>query len=111
MVEMAEVGAPIRLDGVAVHPDCWCVCLCYRHFAPENPETAKYTFWYRLTRVVPDKVQRAIKWFCVCGNGKLGIICVASFPSEVSWQINKVGEFMLEIHFSVNPAMLMPSVL
>jgi len=29
---------PISLDGVAVHPDCWCVCLCYVHFAPENPE-------------------------------------------------------------------------
>jgi len=34
---MAEVGAPISLDGVAVHPDCWCICLCYLHFAPENP--------------------------------------------------------------------------
>jgi len=38
MVGMAEVGAPISLDGVAVHPDCLCVCLCYLHFAPENPE-------------------------------------------------------------------------
>ena len=38
MVEMAEVGAPISLDRVAVHPDCWCICLCYLHFAPENPE-------------------------------------------------------------------------
>jgi len=35
---MADVRAPISLDGVAVHPDCWCVCLCYLHFAPENPE-------------------------------------------------------------------------
>jgi len=31
-------GAPISLDGVADHTDCWCVCLCYLHFAPENPE-------------------------------------------------------------------------
>jgi len=23
---------------VAVYPDCWCICLCYLHFAPENPE-------------------------------------------------------------------------
>ena len=38
MVGMAEMGAPISLDGVAVHPDCWCLCLCYLHFAPENPE-------------------------------------------------------------------------
>jgi len=27
--------------GVAVHPDCWCICLCYPHFAPENPEDGK----------------------------------------------------------------------
>ena len=27
---------------------------------------AKCTFWYRLTRVVPDKVQRAVKWLYVC---------------------------------------------
>jgi len=38
MVGMVEVGAPISLDGVAVRPDCWCICLCYLHFAPENPE-------------------------------------------------------------------------
>jgi len=25
---------------------------------------AKCTFWYQLTRVVPDKVQRAVKWLC-----------------------------------------------
>ena len=23
-------------------------------------------FWYQLTRVVPDKIQRAVKWLCVC---------------------------------------------
>ena len=34
---MAEVGTPISEDAVAVHPDCWCVCLCL-HSAPENPE-------------------------------------------------------------------------
>jgi len=38
MVGMAKVGALISLDGVAVHTDCWCICLCYLHFAPENPE-------------------------------------------------------------------------
>ena len=31
-------GAPISLDGAAVHLDCWCVCLCCLHFATENPE-------------------------------------------------------------------------
>ena len=35
---MVEVGAPISLDGMAVHPCCWCICLCYLHFAPENPD-------------------------------------------------------------------------
>jgi len=35
MVGMAEVGASISLDGVAVHPDC--ICLCYLHLVPENP--------------------------------------------------------------------------
>ena len=34
-------GAPISLDGVAVHPDCWCICLRYLHFARENPEAGK----------------------------------------------------------------------
>jgi len=27
---------------------------------------AKCTFWYRLTWVVLEKVQRAVKWLCVC---------------------------------------------
>ena len=36
-------GAPISLDRVAVHPDCWCICLCYLHFAPENPDTHNTT--------------------------------------------------------------------
>jgi len=35
---MAEVGALVSLDGVTVHPDSWCICLCYLHFALENPE-------------------------------------------------------------------------
>jgi len=43
---MAEVGAPISQDGMALHPDYWCICLCYLHFAPENPENGKdMTFW------------------------------------------------------------------
>jgi len=38
MVGTVEMRALISLDGMAVHPDCWCVCLCYLHLAPENPE-------------------------------------------------------------------------
>jgi len=47
MVGMAEVGVPVSQDGVAVHPDCWCVCLRYLHFALENPEDGKqrYDIW------------------------------------------------------------------
>jgi len=32
-------------------------------------------FWYRLTRVVPDKFQRAVKQLCVC-------VCVC-FPGQI----------------------------
>jgi len=47
MVGMAEIEAPISQDGVAVHLDCWCVCLCYLHFAPEYPEDGeqRYYIW------------------------------------------------------------------
>jgi len=47
MVGMAEMGAPISQDGMAVYPHCWCICLRYLHFAPENPEDGKqrYDIW------------------------------------------------------------------
>jgi len=76
MVGMAEVGAPISLDGVAFHPDCWCICLCYVHFAPEIQKMAKCTFWYRLSRVVLDKVQGAVKWLCC-------VVCVSDGESRL----------------------------
>jgi len=65
MVEMAEMGALVSAGEVAVHPDCWCVCLCYFHFAPVNPEDCE------MYLLVPahtgcTKVQRAVKWLCVC---------------------------------------------
>jgi len=63
---MAEMVAPISLDGVAVHLDCWCICLCYLHFAPENPEDGKMHLLVPAHPVVMDKVQRAVKWLCVC---------------------------------------------
>jgi len=44
MVGMAEVGVPISQDGVAIHPDCWYVCLCYLQFAPENPEDGEQRY-------------------------------------------------------------------
>jgi len=51
VVGMVEMRASINLDGVAVHPDCGCVCLCYLHFAPENPEDGEM---YLLVPAHPD---------------------------------------------------------
>jgi len=68
MVGMVEVGAPISLDGVAVHPDCWCICLRYLHFATENPEDGKMCVSVPAHPRCPDKVQRAVKWLCMCGR-------------------------------------------
>jgi len=66
MVGMAEIGAPISLDGrqsirIIGASDCVIFILLQK-----IQKMAKCTFWYQLTRVVPDKVQRAVKWFCVC---------------------------------------------
>jgi len=65
-------GAPISLDGVAVHPDCWCVCLCYLHFAPENPEDG---IMYLLVpahpgcpRQSPHSHKMVVLCVCVCIN-------------------------------------------
>jgi len=84
MVGMAEVGAPISLDGVAVHPECWCISLCYLHFAPENPEDGEMCLLvHRLTRVVPDKVLRAVKWLCVCCVHSPGKITPLTTPPRL----------------------------
>jgi len=42
-------------------------------------------FWYRLTRVVPDKFHRAVKWLCVC-------VC------DREWCINSVKIVRLDLH-------------
>jgi len=63
---MAEVGAPISLDGwqsIRIIGASACVIII---LLQKIQKMAKCTFWYRLTRVVPDKVHRAIKWLCVC---------------------------------------------
>jgi len=40
-------------------------------------------FWYWLTRVVPDKVQRAIKWMCIC-------VCVILYLLPPSTMIHSI---------------------
>ena len=52
-------GAPISLDGVAVHLDCWCVCLCYLHLATENPEDGEM---YLLVRAHPGCPDKECQW-------------------------------------------------
>ena len=56
----------ISLDVVAVHPHCWCICLCYLHFAPENPEDGKMYLLVPAHPGCPRQSQRAVKWLCVC---------------------------------------------
>jgi len=67
VVGMAEMGAPINLDGVAVQTDCWCTCPCYLHFAPENPEDGEmyllYTSSPGLSRQSPESCEMVV---CVC---------------------------------------------
>jgi len=73
MVGMTEMGAPISLDGVAVHPDCWCVCLCYHHFAAEYPEDGE------MYLLVPDhpgcpgqSLETAVKWTRSSAKARFG---------------------------------------
>jgi len=64
---MAEMGAPISLDGVAVHPDCWCVCLYYLHFAPENPEDGEMYLLVPVHPGCPGPSPESCKMvLCVC---------------------------------------------
>jgi len=59
-------GALISLDEVAVHPDCWCVCLHYLHFAPENPEEGKMYLLALAYLCCPrQSPERAVKWLCM----------------------------------------------
>jgi len=59
-------GAPIVWIGGS--PSGLLVCLPVIFILHQKiQKMAKCTFWYQLTRVVLDKVQRAVKWLCVSG--------------------------------------------
>ena len=63
---MAEVRAPISLDvWQSIQIVGASACVIFILFQ-KIQKMAKCIFWYQLTRVVPDKVQRAVKWLCVC---------------------------------------------
>jgi len=65
--DYAEVGAPISLSRVAVHPDCWCVCMCYLHFAPENPEDGNMYLLVPADLGCPGQSPESCKMVvCVC---------------------------------------------
>jgi len=62
---MAEVGAPISLDGwqsIQIVGASACVIFIWLQ---KIQKMAKCTFWYWFTRVVLDRVHRAVKWLCV----------------------------------------------
>jgi len=65
MVGMAEVGAPISLDEwQSIETVGASACVIFI-LLQKIQKMAKCTFSYRLTRVVADKVHRAVKWLCV----------------------------------------------
>ena len=66
MVGMTEMEAPISLDGVAVHPYCWCICLCYLHFAAENPEDGKMYLLVPAHPGCPGQSPESCKMVVVC---------------------------------------------
>jgi len=43
-------------------------------------------FWYRLTRVVPDKFHRAVKWLCVCVSVQISKHLVTTVGVTKSFQ-------------------------
>ena len=58
------MGAPISLD--AVHADCWYICLCYLHFAPENPEDGEMYLLVPTHPGCPGKSPESRKMVGVC---------------------------------------------
>jgi len=80
---MVEMGAPISLDGVAVHPDCWCICLCYLHFAPENPEDGVMYLLVPAHLGCPGQSPDSCKMVvCVCVCACVHV-CVCCSPGQI----------------------------
>ena len=53
---------------LAVHPDCWCICLCYLHFAPDNPKVGEMYLLVPAHRGCPGQGPEGRKMdVCVCG--------------------------------------------
>ena len=66
MVGIVEMGAPSSLEGwQSIRTVGVAACVIFISHQ-KIQKTAICTFWYQLIRDVPDKVQRAEKWLCVC---------------------------------------------
>jgi len=48
-------------------------------------------FWYRLTRVVPDKIQRAVKWCCVCVHACVRVCVCVVVVTDYKAQFQKLA--------------------
>jgi len=56
--------------------------------------------WYRLTRVVPDKIQRVVKWVCDCVCGW----CVAPGAAPLSVSGETVDSHSIRVTWSAPPS-------
>ena len=86
------MGAPISLDWVAVHPDCWYICLCYLHFAPENPEDGKMYLLVPAHPGCPRQSPESCKMVvcvCVCVKGFVvnytAVLCQIANVRHIKW--------------------------
>jgi len=77
---MAKVGAQISLDGAAVHPHGWCICLCYLHFAPENPEDGEIYLLVPAHPGCPGHREPKNGCVCVCVCGQTGLVSLGRQP-------------------------------
>jgi len=77
MMGMTEMVAPISLDGVAVHTDFWCICLCYLHFAPENPEDGEMYLLVLAHPHCPGQSPESCEMGVCC-------MCVSRFQSTIN---------------------------
>jgi len=59
---------------------------------------AKCTFWYQLTRVVPDKVQRVVKWLCVCCVYALNLFILSSIIQLESKEMKRLRSNLLLVY-------------
>jgi len=84
------MGAPISLD-------CWCVCLCYLHFAPENPEDGEMYLLVPARPGCPGQSPNSCKmvvcvcvcvWLCVCFMYPVSLL-------YCTWRLLTIGIILL----------------